>query len=76
MTYGKKRTEREFLCRYEVCNCGHPRADHGDVLKGIIKAPKGNGSLTGHGVCMIAGCPCEHYTWTPKTHQPTPAKKA
>ena len=61
----RTRAEREKAAHYEVCECGHPRADHGDVLKGVLD------STVGHGACMVEGCTCWHYTWTGKTHKPT-----
>lgn len=61
----RTRAEREEASHYEVCECGHPRADHGDVMGGVTPG------LVGHGVCMVEGCSCPHYTWTPKTHAPS-----
>jgi hypothetical protein len=61
----RSRAEREEASHYEVCACKHPRADHGDLAGGQLDA------LVGHGVCMIPGCRCDHYTWSNRKHKPT-----
>ena len=41
-----------------VCGCGHlgdgSDSEHGSVLSVDI----------GHGACRVAGCACQHFTWT------------
>lgn len=38
----------------ELCDCGHEKTDHLDLL---------NGLAVGHGACKINDCKCDKFTW-------------